>query len=92
MKYGMYLWFVIVALAILPAGCQSRNFMTNGKKAKGDDHGIPANSVDGYAKAHGISREEAAKRMRAEFVPPGDPNTEKFPVEMTSASSEHINK
>jgi hypothetical protein len=42
------------------------------KDAKGHEHGVPANSVDGYAKAHGVSREEAVRRMRDKLVPPSD--------------------
>jgi hypothetical protein len=68
MKYGMYLAAAIVSLTILIAGCQSRNLGLGKNSQK--SVGVPENSIDGYAKAHGISREEAAKRMREKLVPP----------------------
>jgi hypothetical protein len=70
MKYGLFLSIAIVALTIINAGCQSRHFVNVGKDSKGNEYGVPANSIDGYAKSHGVSREEAVSRMRADLVPP----------------------
>ena len=92
MKNGMYLGFAIAALVFVNIGCHSRNFTNVGKGANGHEYGVPADSIDGYAKAHGISREEAAKRMRAELVPPSNSNADMAPTETTAASSQHTNK
>jgi hypothetical protein len=61
-------------------------------KASGHDTGVPADSIDGYAKAHGISREEAAKRMRAQLVPSGDSNAEKASYTATATMPEGKNQ
>lgn len=66
MKQGMLWLFLILALVAAPIGCQPRN-VRNGYGAATSD-----NTIDGYAQSHGISREEAAKRMRAQLVPPSD--------------------
>ncbi len=76
MKCGMIWAITALTLAIAATGCQSRRFANMGKDANGHEYGVPANSIDGYAKAHGISRSEAAKRMRDELVPPSDPHVE----------------
>jgi hypothetical protein len=87
MKQGMYLGLAIVALLLVDAGCRSRQFTNLGQGKNGREYGVPANSIDGYAKAHGVSRAEAAKRMRENLVPPGDPPADKSPVELSSATS-----
>ena len=90
MKYGMYLGFAIIALIIVNTGCQSRRFERVGKDANGHEYGVPADSIDGYAKTHGISREEAAKRMRASLVPPGDSHADKTPAETVAGTSPEL--
>jgi hypothetical protein len=88
MKNGIVSGTAIVMLSLAAFGCQSRNFMNMGKDSKGREYGVPANTIDGYAKAHGISREEAAKRMRAELVQPSDSHADTSPIANAAASSE----
>jgi hypothetical protein len=85
MKYGMICGFMVSVLVFSVLGCQSRSLYS--KSAYGRDAGTAANSIDGYAKAHGISRAEAAKRMRAEFVPPTESNANNAPAATTATSS-----
>jgi hypothetical protein len=68
MKHGFVFGLAVFALMVGVGGCQQQSI----RDGKRHDYGAPADSLDGYAKSHGISREEAAKRMRAELVPPGD--------------------
>jgi hypothetical protein len=68
MKHGIFLGIMVVALTVAIVGCRSRDVMST-KRSSGGEWGA-ANSIDGYAKAHGISRAEAAKRMRDELVSP----------------------
>jgi hypothetical protein len=68
MKKVVFLGFIVLVLTIAIAGCRSRDVMST-KHSSGGEWGA-ANSIDGYAKAHGISRAEAAKRMRDELVSP----------------------
>jgi hypothetical protein len=90
MKFGVYLGVTVLVLAPITMGCQSRRFASAGKDARGHEYAVPANSIDGYAKAHGISRAEAAKRMRAEFVATSDAQAAKTPVETTEATPEKM--
>jgi hypothetical protein len=59
MKYGVILGIVVFVSGTF--GCQSRHLMKNSH-----ENGTPANSIDGYAKEHGISRAEAVKRISEE--------------------------
>jgi hypothetical protein len=90
MKYGMFWRIMVLVLFVSVLGCQSRSL--NSKSAYGHDTGTPTNSIDGYAKAHGISRAEAAKRMRSDLVPPSDSNVDKSPAATTAASTESQNR
>lgn len=92
MKQGLYLGLAIVALLLGDAGCRSRQFINLGQGKNGREHGVPANSIDGYAKAHGISRAEAAKRMRENLVPPGDSPADKSPVESSAGIADRAVK
>jgi hypothetical protein len=84
MKNGMYWGIAVFALATVLSGCQSRSFINVGEDSKGNAYAVPANSVDGYAKAHGISRQEAAKRMREQFVPADDSQIAEKATETTT--------
>jgi hypothetical protein len=92
MKQGLYLVFVMAALMVLGGGCRSRCFECVGKDARGHEYAVPADSIDGYAKAHGCSRAEAAKRMRAEFVPPSDSHVENVSATTTATKQEIVNQ
>jgi hypothetical protein len=92
MKSGMYFGLVIVAFMVISTGCQSRRFECIGKGANGHEYAVPANSIDGYAKERGISRAEAAKRMRAEFVPPSSESVENTPEETAAVMQKDINQ
>jgi hypothetical protein len=69
MKKTCICGLALAVLALIQTGCQSRHFVNAGEK-NGHQYAVPANSIDGYAKAHGVSREEAAKRMRDQLVAP----------------------
>jgi hypothetical protein len=73
-------------------GCQNRYFTNVGNDSYGNAYAAPSNSIDGYAKAHGVSRAEAVKRMREELVPPGDSHINDPPVQMTTGTSEKANQ
>jgi hypothetical protein len=88
MKYGMYFGLAVLILSFGVTGCQQHNI----RNTKGHEYGVPDNSIDGYAKSHGISRAEAAKRMRADLVPPGDSKTAPNTAETTAATLEPKNK
>ncbi|MCC6125864.1 MAG: hypothetical protein IT426_12930 [Pirellulales bacterium] len=90
MKHGLYLGLAMIAILLVDAGCRTRQFTNLGKN--GREYGAPANSIDGYAKAHGISRAEAAKRMRENLVPPGDSPAEKSPVELSAGIADRAAK
>jgi hypothetical protein len=63
-----------VLLLALLAGCQSyldRRFVNLGSDPGGNDIGVPAADVDAYAKEKGISRQEAADRIRQAIVQTG---------------------
>jgi hypothetical protein len=87
MRNGI-VWVAIVLVCVSVFGCHPRDT----RSGQGGYSGMPANSIDGYAKEHGISRAEAAKRMRAQLVPPGDSNAEKSPIVANTANSETQNK
>jgi hypothetical protein len=89
MRNGI-VWVAIILLFVGVFGCHPRN--TKSSQGSGGYAGTPANSIDGYAKEHGISREEAAKRMRAQLVPPGESNAERSPIATSTANSETQNK
>jgi len=80
MKWGLSFGALLALSVFTGFGCQSRSFVSMGRDANGHDFAVPTNSIDGYAKEHGISREEAAKRMRAELVPPSDSHADSTPA------------
>jgi hypothetical protein len=90
MKNGMVWGIMVLVLVFSVLGCQSRSL--NSPSTYGHGSGTPANSIDGYAKAHGISRAEAAKRMRSDLVPPSDSNVDNSPTATTAASAESQNR
>ncbi len=91
MKKGVTPFFLFSMLVVCEAGCGNRNFVNMGTDSHGHAYGVPSNSIDGYAKAHGISRAEAAKRMRQELVPPNDSHANDPPAQTVSAMPEKVN-
>lgn len=83
-----FVWVAIVLVCVSLFGCHPRNT----RSGQSGYAGMPSNSIDGYAKEHGISRAEAAKRMRAQLVPPGEVNAERSPVNTSTVNSETQNK
>jgi hypothetical protein len=92
MKNGIIFGVVAISLILGNAGCRSRCFESIGKDRHGNEHGVPSNSIDGYAKAHGVTRAEAAKRMREEMAPPSPYGAPQPSAEMTATTSENVNK
>ena len=61
-------------LLAVVVGCQShfdRRFTNVGSDLRGNDIGVPTADVEAYAKREGISREEAADRVRQAIVQTG---------------------
>jgi hypothetical protein len=71
-------WLVaLLLMTVFTAGCMGPH---KNKNAQTSGHGMPAESVDDYAKSHDISRKEAVKRLREEyFMPKEFQATEKSP-------------
>ncbi len=55
----------LLMLLFLMNGCSSGQTFTN----LGNGVGISSESIDAYAKAHGVTRAEAKQRMAAELKP-----------------------
>jgi hypothetical protein len=87
MKHGLFLALVACTLVLSAAGCQSRSTRHRDTGAWGE-----TNTIDGYAKVHGITRQEAAKRMREQMVPPPAFDSHQPSAETAAATPETVNK
>jgi len=56
---GLYL--ASLALILAAAGCQDRQFLNTGVGPDGNETGMPAVSVDEFAREQGMTRKEAQK-------------------------------
>jgi hypothetical protein len=87
MKHALLLALVACALALTAVGCHSRNTRHRDSGQWGE-----TNTIDGYAKVHGITRKEAAKRMREQMLPPPTFDAHQPPPETAAATPETTNR
>jgi hypothetical protein len=91
MKNGILWAAVVFSMIFGGTGCRS-GMLNLGRNHQSHDRSIPPNSIDGYAKAHGITRAEAAKRMREKMAPPSTYGTSQPSAEVAATPSENATK